>query len=117
MFGISAFSKNPFSTISVSGIISANIVCNAQVTVNTIVDVFNNIANINATAIVSALGQLTLNVTSSINGTATVTASANAIFKGSASINETTTITAIGFKQGEEWTTVAPGTDTWLQQG
>lgn len=117
MFGLNSFSKSPFSAISVSEIISANIVCSAQVTVNTVVDVFNNIANITATAVVSAIADLTLGGISSINCIATVTAKANAIFSSSALINETTTITVIGFKQGEEWTTVAQGTDTWLQQG
>jgi len=117
MFGISAFSKSPFSSVSASGIVYANIVCSAQVVVTTTVDLFDNIATITATAVVSAIGKMILAGKASINGIATVTVNANTVFAAKASINETTTITAKAYKQGEEWTTVTAGSNTWLQQG
>jgi hypothetical protein len=117
MFGISAFSKSPFSTISASGIASANIVCSAQVVVTTTVNLFDNIASITANAVVSAIGKMIRNGSASINAIATVTAKVNNIYAAKASINEITTITAKAYKQGEEWTTVTEGSNTWLRQG
>ena len=117
MFGISAFSKNSFSSISISTVEFANIVCSAHVAVITTVDVLNNIASITATAVVSAFGQMTKGGQASINAIVTVTANSNKISSAIASINETTTIIAKAYKQGEEWTTATAGSNTWLQQG
>lgn len=117
MFGISAFSKSPFSSISASGIVTANIIGTAQIVVTTTVNLFDNIATITATAVVSAIGKMVLAGQASINGIATVTSNANKVSAANASINETTTITAKAYKQGEEWTTVTAGSNTWLQQG
>jgi hypothetical protein len=117
MFGISAFSKTPFSAIPLSTIVSANIICSAQVIVTTTVDLFDNIASITTTAVVSAIGNMVRAGVANINAIATITAKANEIYSANASINETTTITAKAYKQGEEWTTVTAGSNTWLQQG
>ena len=117
MFGISAFSKTPFSAIPLSTIVSANIICSAQVVVTTTVNLFDNIASITATAVVSAVGKIIRGGIASINAIATVTAKANEIYSVKASINETTSITAKAYKQGEEWTTVTEGSNTWLRQG
>lgn len=117
MFGISAFSKNPFSSIGTSTLVLANIVCTAQVVVVSTVDVIGNIANITATAVVSAFGQMTRGGQASINAIVTVTTIASKISSASASINETTTIAAKAYKQGEEWITISPSSDTWLRQG
>lgn len=117
MFGISAFSKNPFSSIDTQTTTFVNIVCNAQVVVISTVDVIGNIASITATAVVSAFGQMTKGGQASINAIVTVTANSNKISSAIASINETTTIIAKAYKQGEEWTTATAGSNTWLQQG
>jgi hypothetical protein len=117
MFGLSAFSQVPFS--SLAGEIKlaiASITCNATMEVN-IENVVQGIVNIVTSTTVSALGNLVLSGKSSITALATVAVSARAVYSAITSINGTGTVTAKGFKQGEEWTTVPPGTDTWLQQG
>ena len=51
-----------------------------------------------------------------ITGTATVTAdaiNARTAFFGSAAINVTATVTAVGAIVGEEWSDVAPQSNTW----
>jgi len=117
MFGISAFSQVPFS--SLAGEIKlaiASITCNAQMTVS-VEEVLQGVVNIVTSTTVSSLGNLVLSGKSSITALATVVVSAGTVYSAIISINGTGTVTAKGFKQGEEWTTVPPGTDTWLQQG
>ena len=117
MFGISAFSQVPFS--SLAGEIKlaiASITCNAVVEVN-IEGTVDGIVHIVTSTTVSALGNLVLSGNSSITALATVAVSAVAVYGAIISITNTGTVTAKGFKQGEEWTTVSAGTDTWLQQG
>ena len=70
-----------------------------------------------ASTSVSAFGNLVLSGNSSITALATVAVSAVAVYGAIISITNTGTVTAKGYKQGEEWTTVSAGTDTWLQQG
>jgi len=117
MFGISAFSQVPFS--SLAGEIKlaiASITCNAVVEVN-IEGTVDGIVHIVTSTTVSALGNLVLSGNSSITALATVAVSAVAVYGAIISITNTGTVTAKGYKQGEEWTTVSAGTDTWLQQG
>jgi len=117
MFGISAFSQVPFS--SLAGEIKlaiASITCNAQMEVN-IEGTVDGIVHIVTSTTVSALGNLVLSGNSSITALATVAVSAVAVYSAIISITNTGTVTAKGYKQGEEWTTVSEGTDTWLQQG
>ena len=117
MFGISAFSQVPFS--SLAGEIKlaiASITCNAVMEVN-IENVVQGAVNIVTSTTVAALGNLVLSGKSSITALANVAVSARVIYSVIISITNTSTVTAKGFKQGEEWTTVSPGTDTWLQQG
>jgi len=117
MFGISAFSQVPFS--SLAGTVKqaiASITCNAHMEVN-IENVVQGVVNIVTSTTVAAFGNLVLSGKSSITALATVTVSARAVYSAIISITNTSTVTAKGFKQGEEWTTVSPGTDTWLQQG
>jgi hypothetical protein len=117
MFGISAFSQVPFSSLAGTVKLAvASITCNAHMEVN-IENVVQGIVNIVTSTTVSALGNLVLSEKSSITALATVAVSARAVYSAITSINGTGTVTVKGFKQGEEWTTVPPGTDTWLQQG
>ena len=117
MFGLSAFSQVPFS--SLAGEIKlaiASITCNAQMEVN-IEGTVDGIVHIVTSTTVSALGNMVFSGNSSITALATVTVSAVAVYSAIISITNTATVTAKGYKQGEEWTTVSAGTDTWLQQG
>ena len=117
MFGLSAFSQVPFS--SLAGEIKlaiASITCNAVMEVN-IEGTVDGIVHIVTSTTVSALGNLVLSGNSSITALATVAVSAVAVYSAIISITNTGTVTAKGYKQGEEWTTVSAGTDTWLQQG
>ena len=117
MFGLSAFSQVPFS--SLAGEIKlaiASITCNAQMEVN-IEGTVDGIVHIVTSTTVSALSNMVFSGNSSITALATVTVSAAAIYSVIISITNTGTVTAKGYKQGEEWTTVSAGTDTWLQQG
>ena len=117
MFGLSAFSQVPFS--SLAGEIKlaiASITCNAQMEVN-IEGIVQGVVNIVTSTTVSALSNMVFSGNSSITALATVTVSAAAVYSAIISISNTATVTAKGFKQGEEWTTVSAGTDTWLQQG
>jgi len=117
MFGISAFSQVPFSSlVGEIKLAIASITCNAQMTVD-VEETVNGIVNIVTSTTVSALGNLILNGNSSITALATVTVSAGIVYGVIISISNAATVTAKGFKQGEEWTTVSAGTDTWLQQG
>ncbi len=117
MFGLSAFSQVSFS--SLAGEIKlaiASITCNAQMEVN-IEGTVDGIVHIVTSTTVSALSNMVFSGNSSITALATVTVSAAAIYSVIISITNTGTVTAKGYKQGEEWTTVSAGTDTWLQQG
>lgn len=117
MFGISAFSQVPFSSLAGTVKLAvASITCNAHMEVN-IENVVQGVVNIVTSTTVAAFGNLVLSGKSSITALATVTVSARAVYSAIISITNTSTVTAKGFKQGEEWTTVSPGTDTWLQQG
>ena len=117
MFGISAFSQVPFSSLAGTVKLAvASITCNAVMEVN-IENVVQGVVNIVTSTTVAALGNLVLSGKSSITALATVAVSARVIYSVIISITNTSTVTAKGFKQGEEWTTVSPGTDTWLQQG
>ncbi len=114
MFGLSAFSQVPFS--SLAGEIKlaiASITCNAQMEVN-IEGIVQGVVNIVTSTTVSALGNLVLSGKSSITALATVTVSARAVYSAIISITNTATITADGYKQGEEWTEVTAGSNTWL---
>ena len=117
MFGLSAFSQVPFSSlVGEIKLAIASITCNAQMEVN-IEGTVDGIVHIVTSTTVSALGNLVFSGKSSITALATVAVSARAVYSAIISITNTGTVTAKGFKQGEEWTTVSPGTDTWLQQG
>jgi hypothetical protein len=117
MFGISAFSQVPFSSlVGEIKLAIASITCNAQMEVN-IEGTVDGIVHIVTSTTVSALGNLVFSGNSSITALATVAVSAATIYSAIISITNTSTVTAKGFKQGEEWTTVSAGTDTWLQQG
>ena len=117
MFGISAFSQVPFS--SLAGEIKlaiASITCNAHMEVN-IEGTVDGIVHIVTSTTVSALSNLILSGNSSITALATVTVSAGIVYSAIISISNTATVTAKGYKQGEEWTTISPSSDTWLRQG
>jgi len=117
MFGLSAFSQVPFS--SLAGEIKlaiASITCNAVMEVN-IEGTVDGIVHIVTSTTVSALGNMVFSGNSNITALATVAVSAVAVYGAIISITNTGTVTAKGYKQGEEWTTVSAGTDTWLQQG
>ena len=117
MFGISAFSQVPFSSlVGEIKLAIASITCNAVMEVN-IEGTVDGIVHIVTSTTVSALGNLVFSGNSSITALATVAVSAATIYSAIISITNTSTVTAKGFKQGEEWTTVSAGTDTWLQQG
>jgi hypothetical protein len=117
MFGISAFSQVPFSSLAGTVKLAiASITCNAAVEVN-IESTIDGIVHIVTSTTVSALGNLVFSGNSSITALATVAVSAVAVYGAIISITNTGTVTAKGYKQGEEWTTVSAGTDTWLQQG
>jgi hypothetical protein len=117
MFGLSAFSQVPFSSlVGEIKLAIASITCNAQMEVN-IEGTVDGIVHIVTSTTVSALGNLVFSGNSSITALATVAVSAATIYSAIISITNTSTVTAKGFKQGEEWTTVSAGTDTWLQQG
>ena len=117
MFGLSAFSQVPFSSlVGEIKLAIASITCNAVMEVN-IEGTVDGIVHIVTSTTVSALGNLVFSGNSSITALATVAVSAATIYSAIISITNTSTVTAKGFKQGEEWTTVSPGTDTWLQQG
>ena len=117
MFGLSAFSQVPFSSlVGEIKLAIASITCNAvmQVSVEGTVE---GVVNIVTSTTVSALSNMVFSGNSSITALATVTVSAVAVYGAIISITNAATVTAKGYKQGEEWTTVSAGTDTWLQQG
>ncbi len=114
MFGLSAFSQVSFS--SLAGEIKlaiASITCNAQMEVN-IEGTVDGIVHIVTSTTVSALSNIVFSGNSSITALATVTVSAAAIYSVIISITNTGTVTAKGYKQGEEWTEVTAGSNTWL---
>ena len=114
MFGLSAFSEVPFSSlVGTVKLAIASITCNAQMEVN-IEGIVQGVVNIVTSTTVSALGNLVLSGNSSITALATVTVSAVAVYSAIISITNTATITADGYKQGEEWTEVTAGSNTWL---
>ena len=117
MFGISAFSQVPFSSlVGEIQLAIASITCNAvmQVSVEGTVE---GVVNIVTSTTVSALSNMVFSGNSSITALATVTVSAGILYSVIISISNAATVTAKGYNQGEEWTTVSAGTDTWLQQG
>jgi hypothetical protein len=117
MFGISAFSQVPFSSlVGEIKLAIASITCNAvmQVSVEGTVE---GVVNIVTSTTVSALSNMVFSGNSSITALATVTVSAGIVYGVIISITNEATVTAKGYNQGEEWTTVSAGTDTWLQQG
>ena len=117
MFGISAFSQVPFSSlVGEIKLAIASITCNAQMEVN-IEGTVDGIVHIVTSTTVSALGNLVLSGNSSITALATVAVSAVAVYSAIISITNTGTVTAKGYKQGEEWTTVSAGSNTWSQIG
>ena len=117
MFGLSAFSQVPFSSlVGEIKLAIASITCNAQMEVN-IEGTVDGIVHIVTSTTVSALSNMVFSGNSSITALATVTVSAAAVYSAIISISNAATVTTKGFKQGEEWTTVSAGTDTWLQQG
>jgi len=114
MFGLSAFSQVPFSSlVGEIKLAIASITCNAQMEVN-IEGIVQGVVNIVTSTTVSALGNLVLSGKSSITALATVTISARAVYSAIIFITNTATITAEGYKQGEEWTEVTAGSNTWL---
>ena len=118
MFGISAFSESPFSSLASSthsGI--ASIGGTATITVHVNDSLVFGVANISGLANLEALGGFTAEAIVYINATATVTASAKAVFSGDAAISGTGAVTAIGSIQGNNWTVVPVGTNTWLRIG
>jgi hypothetical protein len=117
MFGLSSFSQVPFSSlVGEIKLAIASITCNAvmQVSVEGTVE---GVVNIVTSTTVSALSNMVFSGNSSITALATVTVSAGMVFGAIISITNEATVTAKGYNQGEEWTTVSAGTDTWLQQG
>ena len=117
MFGISAFSQVPFSSlVGEIKLAIASITCNAVMTVS-VEGTVEGVVNIVTSTTVSALSNMVFSGNSSITALATVTVSAGIVYGAIISISNAATVTAKGFKQGEEWTTVSAGTDTWLQQG
>ena len=117
MFGISAFSQVPFSSlVGEIKLAIASITCNAQMEVN-IEGTVDGIVHIVTSTTVSALGNLVLSGNSSITALATVAVSAVAVYGAIISITNTGTVTAKGYKQGEEWTEVTAGSNTWSQIG
>ena len=114
MFGLSAFSQVPFSSLAGTVKLAiASITCNAQMEVN-IEGIVQGVVNIVTSTTVSALGNMVFSGNSSITALATVTVSAVAVYSAIISITNTATITADGYKQGEEWTEVTAGSNTWL---
>ena len=117
MFGLSAFSQVPFSSlVGEIKLAIASITCNAQMEVN-IEGTVDGIVHIVTSTTVSALSNMVFSGNSSITALATVAVSAGVVYSVIISITNAATVTAKGYKQGEEWTTVSAGTDTWLQQG
>jgi hypothetical protein len=117
MFGISAFSQVSFSSLAGTVKIAiASITCNAQMTAS-VEEIIEGVVNIVTSTTVSSLSNMVFSGNSSITALATVTISAVAVYSAIISISNTATVTAKGYKQGEEWTTVPAGTDTWLQKG
>lgn len=117
MFGISAFSHVSFSSlVGTVKLAIASITCNAVMEVN-IEGIVQAAANIVTSTTVSALSNVVFNGNSSILASTTVTVSAIVVYQAIIFISNSATVTADGYKQGEEWTTVTPSTDTWLQQG
>ena len=114
MFGLSAFSQVPFSSLAGTVKLAiASITCNAVMEVN-IEGIVQGVVNIVTSTTVSALGNMVFSGNSSITALATVTVSAVAVYSAIISITNTATITADGYKQGEEWTEVTAGSNTWL---
>ena len=114
MFGLSAFSQVPFSSlVGEIKLAIASITCNAQMEVN-IEGIVQGVVNIVTSTTVSALSNMVFSGNSSITALATVTVSAVAVYSAIISITNTATITADGYKQGEEWTEVTAGSNTWL---
>ena len=114
MFGLSAFSEVSFSSlVGTVKLAIASITCNAQMEVN-IEGIVQGVVNIVTSTTVSALGNMVFSGNSSITALATVTVSAVAVYSAIISITNTATITADGYKQGEEWTEVTAGSNTWL---
>ena len=114
MFGLSAFSEVSFSSlVGTVKLAIASITCNAVMEVN-IEGIVQGVVNIVTSTTVSALGNMVFSGNSSITALATVTVSAVAVYSAIISITNTATITADGYKQGEEWTEVTAGSNTWL---
>jgi hypothetical protein len=114
MFGLSAFSEVSFSSlVGTVKLAIASITCNAQMEVN-IEGIVQGVVNIVTSTTVSALSNMVFSGKSSITTLATVTVSARAVYSAIISITNTATITAEGYKQGEEWTEVTAGSNTWL---
>lgn len=117
MFGLSAFSEVPFSSlVGTVKLAIASITCNGFMEVN-IEGVVQGVVNIVTSTTVSALGNLVLSGNASITALATVAVSGVAVYSAIIAISGTSTVTAKGFKQGEEWTAVTPSTDTWTRIG
>lgn len=118
MFGISAFSESPFSSLASSAFSGiASISGTATMTVHVVDSLVFGVANISGLANLQALGGFTAEVIVNINATAIVTAAAKSVFSGDASISGTGSVTAIGRIQGNNWTVVPVGTNTWLRIG
>ena len=114
MFGLSAFSQVPFSSlVGTVKLAIASITCNAVMEVN-IEGTVDGIVHIVTSTTVSALSNMVFSGKSSITALATVAVSAVAVYSAIISISNTATITAEGYKQGEEWTEVTAGSNTWL---
>jgi len=117
MFGLSAFSQVPFSSLAGTVKLAiASITCNAVMEVN-IEGTVDGIVHIVTSTTVSALSNMVFSGNSSITALATVTVSAATIYSAIISITNAATVTAKGYKQGEEWTTVSAGSNTWSQIG
>ena len=118
MFGISAYSAAPYSSIAGSikfGI--APITSSATVTVTTSGQLVYGIGVISGTGTLTGIGGFTAVGEAGINGIATVTSSSKAVWSGNASISSTATIVANGHIQGDNWTDVPVGSNIWLRIG
>jgi hypothetical protein len=138
MFGISAFSESPYSslagkTLIGSGSISATATLTtdgfrirlgdasvngqATVSVEASSSTVTGNASISGIANLQAIGGFIVDSSGSINGFATLTADANAILAGNASISATATVIADGHIQGNNWTVVPVTLNTWKRIG
>ncbi len=117
MFGLSAFSHVPFSSlVGEVKLAIASITCNAVMEVN-IEGTVLGVVNIVTSTTVSALSNMVFSGNSSITALATVAVGAITTYSAIIAISGTSTVTVEGFKQGEEWTVVPSVADTWTRIG